>query len=257
MVMVDFAGTTDARLDEMVGAIVDQIRPELILLFGSRARGDAREDSDYDLMIVVRDQAAVESSRRTAYAALRESKLTAEILARSVEDYKRRQHDPGFMDFMVSREGRLLYTTGAVPQRSPAPGRVREAEDHGEGLAMWIERAGADLRLAEESAAGADPVWDGICFHSHACVEKLLKALTVRRGTFPPKTHELKTLLAMQPNEIRENVALIAACKLLGDLYPKSRYPESPFPTPEEAKLAMETARTARDILLPLMLAAR
>lgn len=36
----------------MVDIIVDEVKPERILLFGSRARGDARPDSDVDLLIV-------------------------------------------------------------------------------------------------------------------------------------------------------------------------------------------------------------
>jgi HEPN domain-containing protein len=108
---------------------------------------------------------------------------------------------------------------------------------------MWIRRAESDLKLAEKEVASASPVWDAICFHSHACVEKLLKALIVRQGTFPPRTHNLLDLLARQSPAIRDHVAITRACKLLTDLYPKSRYPEQPEPTPDEAKSAIAAAR--------------
>lgn len=39
------------RLREKLGERVEEI-----ILFGSRARGDAREDSDYDVLVVVRDE---------------------------------------------------------------------------------------------------------------------------------------------------------------------------------------------------------
>ncbi len=39
-----------ATLDEMYGD-----RAERVVLFGSRARGDAREDSDYDVAVFLRD----------------------------------------------------------------------------------------------------------------------------------------------------------------------------------------------------------
>lgn len=56
---------------------------------------------------------------------------------------------------------------------------------------MWMERAGEDFDLASQSMAGANPARGGICFHSHACIEKLLKALIVKRGMHPPHTHEV------------------------------------------------------------------
>lgn len=39
-------------LDEVISRIVDTAHPEKIVLFGSRARGDYRSDSDVDLLII-------------------------------------------------------------------------------------------------------------------------------------------------------------------------------------------------------------
>lgn len=39
-------------LDKSVKKIVKQYRPEKIILFGSRVRGEQRLDSDYDLIII-------------------------------------------------------------------------------------------------------------------------------------------------------------------------------------------------------------
>ena len=44
--------TTDATLAEMIRRILAVGTPQKIVLFGSRARGDARTDSDYDLLLV-------------------------------------------------------------------------------------------------------------------------------------------------------------------------------------------------------------
>ena len=165
------AATVDATLDRIVHSILERTKPELVLLFGSRASGDANEDSDYDILLVVRDEAALVSTRRAACDALRSLRISADVVASSVEQYERRQNDPGFLDYIVARSGRLLYTSGAVPQRSTAARRVRE-EPSNEGLAMWIRRADGDLRAAEQSLVAPEPVWDAICFHAHGCVEK-------------------------------------------------------------------------------------
>src|SRR5437899_10213820 len=42
----------DAKMLEIVRRLVEAVNPDRIILFGSRARGDAGPDSDLDLLIV-------------------------------------------------------------------------------------------------------------------------------------------------------------------------------------------------------------
>ena len=42
----------DTVLNEIVRRLVEAVDPDRIILFGSRARGDARPDSDIDLLII-------------------------------------------------------------------------------------------------------------------------------------------------------------------------------------------------------------
>lgn len=43
---------SENKIDELVQRIVNAVHPERIILFGSRARGDNRPDSDIDLLII-------------------------------------------------------------------------------------------------------------------------------------------------------------------------------------------------------------
>ena len=45
-------GVDEALLNEIVGRMRAVGRPQRIVLFGSRARGDARADSDIDLLVI-------------------------------------------------------------------------------------------------------------------------------------------------------------------------------------------------------------
>jgi HEPN domain-containing protein/predicted nucleotidyltransferase len=246
--MVLAAPRTDPQLDALVASIVERVQPELILLFGSRVRGKAREDSDYDLMLVLRDGANVEGDRGAANDARRLMHISADILACTASEYGRWQHDPGFLHWLVSREGRLLYTRGIVPQRSPRTDRVSEQPT--EGRAIWIERAADDFQAATASVASATPPWAAICFHAHACIEKLLKALIVSAGSYPPHTHNLLEVMSHLPASIRDDQEMVAIATRLNDVYPKSRYWPHPMPTPDEARAAFDAARRGRELLL-------
>jgi len=61
----------DPVLDEIVRWLVAAYQSERIYLFGSKARGEAGPDSDYDLLVVVPDDAPPERKRsKLAYQAL-------------------------------------------------------------------------------------------------------------------------------------------------------------------------------------------
>ena len=42
---------------KLLDPVVEYFKPQRVILFGSRARGEAREDSDYDVAVFLRDYA--------------------------------------------------------------------------------------------------------------------------------------------------------------------------------------------------------
>ena len=100
----------DPKLRLVVERLVGVYRPERIYLFGSIARGDADEDNDYDLMVLVPDDATPERrGSRLAYQALRGTGIAADVLVWTRGSFERRAHVVASLPATVLREGKLLH----------------------------------------------------------------------------------------------------------------------------------------------------
>ncbi|MEK7405710.1 MAG: nucleotidyltransferase domain-containing protein [Acidobacteriota bacterium] len=97
-------------LSEIVRRLLGAYRPDRIYLFGSVARGDAGPDSDYDLMVILPDDAPANlRSEDPGYRALRGTGVAADVLVRTRSDFDRQLHLKASLPSTVVREGTLLY----------------------------------------------------------------------------------------------------------------------------------------------------
>ena len=100
----------DRRLELVVRRLVEAYQPESIYLFGSVARGDANADSDYDLLIIVPDDAPVARRRsRLAYEVLRGTGTAVDALVCTHSWFFARAHLRASLPGTVLREGKLLH----------------------------------------------------------------------------------------------------------------------------------------------------
>jgi len=82
--------TAQAAIDEIVDRIAARFSPERILLFGSHARGDAREGSDLDLMVLFREvDDPPRSGAAELYAALIGCDLPTDIVVSTTARFER------------------------------------------------------------------------------------------------------------------------------------------------------------------------
>ncbi len=89
--------------------IVREFHPEKIILFGSHARGDARTDSDVDLMVII---ASDEHPSRTAADItnrVHPRNYALDLIVRSPETVRRIMQMNDWFMHEVMREGRVLY----------------------------------------------------------------------------------------------------------------------------------------------------
>lgn len=101
---------SDMALSEVVRRLVEVYSPERIYLFGSVARGDAGPHSDYDLLVVVPDDAVPGRRRsRIAYEALWGTGVAADVLVWTTSQFNSRTHLAASLPGTVIREGKLLH----------------------------------------------------------------------------------------------------------------------------------------------------
>ena len=152
---------TETLLDEMVQAIVAEVDPEQVILFGSRARGDERESSDIDLIVVEAEPFGPERSRHKElvrlYHALAGFRVPADVLVYSHED----------IDYW--RDSSITSLRGLC-------GKGRCSMSDLKCARMLLDAAKRDvdaLRVIYRSGEVSDEVFG---FHVQQATEKLLKA---------------------------------------------------------------------------------
>ena len=100
----------DAVLQEIVDRIVQTLHPTRIYLFGSQARGDATQDSDYDLMVLVdRRNEPVLRLSRVGHRALWGLAASVDVVVWDREAFDARLHLKASLPSTVVREGKLLH----------------------------------------------------------------------------------------------------------------------------------------------------
>lgn len=109
----------------------------------------------------------------------------------------------------------------------------------------WVERAEEDYLMARSALRRRKPFTYSACFHAQQCAEKYLKAILVSKGVAFAKAHDL--LLLSEQCEKAGVLVTIEAKQLstLSDYAVRVRYPGED-PTPDEAREAVEIAKTVR-----------
>lgn len=92
--------------------LVAALDPDAIHLFGSRGRGDARPDSDFDLLVVMPDAVGEAGlDPRRAYAPVMGLGIGADIMPCLASDFEMEKDIPGTLAHEAAH-GRLVYRRG-------------------------------------------------------------------------------------------------------------------------------------------------
>ena len=103
----------DVILEQVVARIRDAAQPDRIILFGSRARGSARADSDYDLLVIKESDEPRYRRAASLYTKLADLPVEVEVLVYTPAEVEDWSQVPEAFVTTALREGKVLYERAA------------------------------------------------------------------------------------------------------------------------------------------------
>jgi predicted nucleotidyltransferase len=89
--------------------VLREWNPERIQLFGSRARGDANPDSDWDILVVVPEASLVAADPLVPWRLRRDSGVRADVVIYSSREFEAERDVPNTQAFEAASAGVALY----------------------------------------------------------------------------------------------------------------------------------------------------
>lgn len=115
-----FGEAARGLIDRIVAALRQAVPVEEIWLFGSCARGDAKPDSDLDLLVVLADDHGLARPTLACYRAIRKlhTGIPADVMALARRRWEHEQAHPFGLFSDVRNEGVKLYANGREESRA-------------------------------------------------------------------------------------------------------------------------------------------
>ena len=101
------------KLDTIISIIVSIASPDQIILFGSYARGDNREKSDIDLLILKKGLKRGGDIIDAIYRAFFDQTIgiAVDLLALDYDRYLELSNEIGYIYKTIKREGKVIYAS--------------------------------------------------------------------------------------------------------------------------------------------------
>ena len=101
--------TESELIREVTKRVVEALEPRRLILFGSRARGDARPDSDFDLLVVWKDESPPAERALAVRRVLRGLRASFDIAVVTPTEYSQLAARKANVVALAAREGRVLH----------------------------------------------------------------------------------------------------------------------------------------------------
>jgi len=232
-------------LEQIVARIVEQAQPERVILFGSRAREDARSNSDFDILVIKESDEPRHRRAVGLYEALANLPAEVDVLVYTPQEVWEWSAVPQAFVTTAVREGRVLYESTRRVKAGSAMGKKQEKGDLVRG---WLQKAQSDVVALDASLnAGA---FDAACFHAQQAAEKYLKAFLIYHDAQYPLTHDLVKLIELCAGIDGSFRSLAPTVDPLTPYAVKLRYDETFWPALDEAQAARASALAVKESVL-------
>jgi HEPN domain-containing protein len=230
------------ELDRVVRRLIEAFDPVAVYLFGSRARGDAAADSDYDLMLVLADDNERVRSRQNVWQTARSRRIFVNPFLTRTGAFAWRQHAVGTLEYEVQVDGIRLYPTSGEDLRALTGVNDTESGSmNAKVVAEWLERVRSDLVMARNACEDDDALPEQAAYHVQQAAEKLTKAVLVAVQKRPRKGHQIGEFAKRLPPSFPDRERFLALDRF-SDYVWAHRYPDEdlsrppPLPSVTEAR---------------------
>ena len=194
----------DPKARAVAKAVYDALRPRSVILFGSRARGDFRRDSDVDLLIITdgdrmdKDEYmlacdAAHAKSAEVYGA--RSLFGVDVLNMSADEFRHRRRAKNHVAGQAARDGVDMNGDRIPPDGQPP--------DNSPDIRQRIANAERELRTLD-ILVNANADQEPIGFHAQQAVENALKGWISALNDEYGNTHDLSDLASTVRNHLEE-----------------------------------------------------
>jgi predicted nucleotidyltransferase len=101
--------SSDPVVERVVKIIAEAIHPQKIILFGSRAMGTARPDSDLDLVVIYAGEKSKRQVKLDVHRLMQPESLPIDLFVLSPEELLRQRHVANTLAREVAERGVTVY----------------------------------------------------------------------------------------------------------------------------------------------------